>query len=185
MSSGAKKRGVRGKHTLMKSLPLGKKNLLSITNNPTQFPFDWHNSFQHNEELGPVPISVWLPFRMSTLQTPPQGRQLRKNCPEKSWRRKGRGREQSLPGLELVPLGHCPETESSILKGLGRGSLLTGRATETRAECQLLSFPWSLVSQAGMHDQNLQSVYKFHLNLFFSNLPLFCCSCSSLFPVLT
>ena len=37
---------------------LGKKNLPSITNNPTQFPLNWHSDFQHNEELGPMPITV-------------------------------------------------------------------------------------------------------------------------------
>ena len=48
---------------------LGKRNFPSITNSPTKFPWDRHNDFQHNEELGPMPlsyclISIWLPVRL-------------------------------------------------------------------------------------------------------------------------
>lgn len=61
MSSRAKKGGWESAHSVVLmegSATLGKKNLPSIANNPTQFPLDWHNDFQHNEELGPMPITV-------------------------------------------------------------------------------------------------------------------------------
>ena len=86
---------------------LGKNNLLPITNNRTQFPGDWHNGFLHNEELGAVPITdCQLEFPSFRLQH--KGGRAEEEPPREAWeesRRKGRGREQSLPGLELCPLG--------------------------------------------------------------------------------
>lgn len=59
MSSGAKKEGP-GASTpcCVAEKPATRQKEFVVNNNSTQFPFDWHNSFQHNEELGPVPISV-------------------------------------------------------------------------------------------------------------------------------
>lgn len=77
MSSRAKKGSQEWAHFVVLTegpATLGEKNLSPIANNPTQFPLDWHNDFQHNEELGPMPITVWLPVRVSILQTLPQGR---------------------------------------------------------------------------------------------------------------
>lgn len=104
---------------------LGKRNFPSITNNPTQFPLDCHNDFQHNEELGPVPpsdcpITVGLPVRLSILQTPPQGKE--EITSQRSVGGEGEKRQRKETGIAhswtLSPLDHSLEMEVSILKGL-------------------------------------------------------------------
>lgn len=59
MSSGKEGDQEQVHHSVQMEGPatLGKRSFPSITNSPTQFPLDCHNDFQHNEELGPVPLS--------------------------------------------------------------------------------------------------------------------------------